>query len=229
MAGGQQHEQSDGTGTDDDDRAVTQVADRFGGPPDRVHRGGQRFDEDRVAVVQVGLQRDQPIDGDGERVGQPTGCLAAQHQQFAADVVAAVSTLGAVPAGEVGFHCYPGADPGRIDAGTDRIDDADNLMSGPVGQVNEGVAAARGMQIGPAEPHDRAAHPGLTGRRRGLRHRLDDHVVERIHHHAPVYAGCCRAHHAVYPPSATRTDPVMKDAASLARKTTLGAISSGRA
>ena len=36
-----------------------------------------------------------------------------------------------------------------------------------------------------------------------------------------------RAHHAVYPPSATSTDPVMNDAASLARKTTLGAISSG--
>lgn len=36
-------------------------------------------------------------------------------------------------------------------------------------------------------------------------------------------------HHAVYPPSATSTDPVMNEAASLARKTTLGAISSGRA
>lgn len=41
---------------------------------------------------------------------------------------------------------------------------------------------------------------------------------------------CLRARGgAVYPPSAESTVPVMKDAALLARKTTLGAISTGRA
>lgn len=44
---------------------------------------------------------------------------------------------------------------------------------------------------------------------------------------AAVGAGGEVAHTALYPPSAIRMEPVMKLAASLARKTTLGAISPG--
>ena len=89
------------------------------------------------------------------------------------------------------------------------------------------MVAAGGVQIGAADPDDGGPHAGLAGVGYRLWHRLDDHVVEPVDHDAPIH-GRTR-HHAVYPPSATSTEPVMNEAASLARNTTLGAISSGMA
>ena len=106
-----------------------------------------------------------------------------------------------------------------------------DLVTRTVRQVDEGVTPARGVQIRPADADDRAADAHLAGVGVGFGHGLEDDVVERVDDDSTVGARGRRVladvHHAVYPPSATSTEPVMKEAASLARKTTLGAISSG--
>ena len=171
-----------------------------------------------------------PVDGDGEAVGQPAGGLATEHQQFPADVVPACAALRAVAAGQVRLHDDAGADPGVVDSGAHRVDDADHLVAGAVRQIDERVTAARRVRIRTADADDRAADAHLTGFGPGLGHGLEDDVVDRVDDDAAVGAGLAGSrggHHAVYPPSATSTDPVMNDAASLARNTTLGAISSG--
>ena len=134
-------------------------------------------------------------------------------------------------AGQVRFHDDAGADPGVVDSGAHRVDDADHLVAGAIRQIDERVTAARRVRIRTTDADDRAADAHLTGFWAGLRHGLEDDVVDRVDDDAAVGAGLGWAHrgghHAVYPPSATSTEPVMNDAASLARNTTLGAISSG--
>ena len=182
----QQHEQPDGARADHHDGAVPQVADRLGGAADGVHRGGQRLDQDRVVVVECGVQRDDPVDGDGEAVGQPAGGLAAEHQQFPADVVAARAALRAVPAGEVGLDDDAGAEPGVVDPGTDGVDDADHLVPGAVRQVDERVVPARGVGIRTADADDGAADAHLAGLGSGLGHGLEDDVVDGVDDDAAV-------------------------------------------
>jgi hypothetical protein len=132
-----------------------------------------------------------------------------------------------VPAGEVGLHDHAGADPGVVHSGADGVDDADHLVAGSVRQVDERVVTARRVRIRSTDADDGPPDANLSGVGACLGHGLEDDVVDRVDDDAAVLPGGGRAHHAVYPPSATRTDPVMNDAASLARKTTLGAISSG--
>ncbi|MDF2824490.1 MAG: hypothetical protein K0R68_1898 [Mycobacterium sp.] len=98
-------------------------------------------------------------------------------------------------------------------------------MAGPVGQVDERVPTTRGVQIRATDADHGRAHAGFAGGGLCFVDRFDGDVIESADDNSAVHG----VHHAVYPPSATSTEPVMKDEASLARNTTDGAISSGMA
>ena len=88
--GRQQHEQTDGTRTEDDNLPTVQVT----GPSNGVHGGCGRLDEGGPAVVQVIGQRHHPVGSDREVVRHPAGRLATEHLEVGTDVVTATCALG---------------------------------------------------------------------------------------------------------------------------------------
>ena len=133
--------------------------------------GGERLDHRRLGQIEQRVDRDQPF-GRGDKVVAHCAVEradAADDGQLLAEVVAAGAAVDTLATDDIRLEHDAVADLDVCGALAERLDGADNFMTGHDRQGDEWMLAVVGVQIRAADPDLLAADEGIARSRGGFR------------------------------------------------------------